>query len=496
MAGGEAVSSRHVTMSDDKVDVKPDTHNKSLLHVAVIAWLASFALPGVAFENESIPGFLLLLSIPIAWWIDGWAVYANIFFLWIAKELAAGRRPAFSVVAMLLLAATAPWCIGHRDLLNSSHIDPIVGWGWGAIVWGFSLLVLSATALARLGIGEKNAWVLVALFASVAPISLYVRNTQWHAANEQERKTYLRWTVAFTRVELCGIRLTQAVEIPNRDGVLAALDMDPKLQASGYAHPRVHLPDFAVFRESGYDWVDYSNAGFPGDFRVASEILHSRPLLEARKTGSGAVLRLTDGATNKIVYEQVLREVKREQRTDYCPSQNRQIENVMSPGYDGVISGILGKQLQAKKDDSVISKELSRTRCDLEQLQISDGWLFGLLDGRRIRVAKNLLDYASFCSDSYVGLANSRLSEEGAQKIQITSVYVLDRKSLKPLATFSERTLCKEYCFPLLRNKFKGLQFQDQKPILETTEGDITLSVRNSCINCMLPNERQGVSNP
>ena len=75
-----------------------------LLGAALLAWMVSMGSPVFATGADSPPlpgGGLMLLGLLFGWAANGWAVYANPFFLYTAWRLCMGKVPRKSILLML-----------------------------------------------------------------------------------------------------------------------------------------------------------------------------------------------------------------------------------------------------------------------------------------------------------------------------------------------------------------------------------------------------------
>lgn len=96
----------------------------ALAAIAAVLWLVSLGLTGFSYSGEARSGLeILLMGIPLGWMTTGgWAVYANIFFLWALVSVPINPNPTRSrgpVIAFVLATTGLP--------LFHSVSDPAVG---------------------------------------------------------------------------------------------------------------------------------------------------------------------------------------------------------------------------------------------------------------------------------------------------------------------------------------------------------------------------------
>lgn len=211
--------------------------SRNLNRIAVATWCVSLALPGfiVATRTEAYTSGLeiLLMGTLFGWMVNGWAVYSNFFFLAATIKLVGGKTPVRSVGFMLLLATTLPLFRGVIQDEGSGTALPVVSWGWGAILWLTSLLLLAMAAAVHGGVLNRLRVKLLSSAIGVTLIAIgIVHIQQTRNANLQEIEMFLSKGMAFTNAEFCGVPFSWPSESLVPPGELIKLDLEPKFLAS------------------------------------------------------------------------------------------------------------------------------------------------------------------------------------------------------------------------------------------------------------------------
>lgn len=141
------------------LDPMPTATNRSrisalvpwLIRASSIAWLVSLTLPGFVVNPSPEPWFgarILGYGLAFGWLCNGWAVYANIFFIYGLARLLLGAASVPAAIAAIGLAATLPL---FTDLPHGSSGAslPVLGWGSGVAFWLAALLLLFVATLLR-----------------------------------------------------------------------------------------------------------------------------------------------------------------------------------------------------------------------------------------------------------------------------------------------------------------------------------------------------------
>jgi len=96
------------------------------------------------------------------------------------------------------------------------------------------------------------------------------------------------------------------------------------------------------------------------------------------------------------------------------------------------------------------------------------------LDGRRVVFGRDVRNLSTFCSPSYVGLVFVRSGTVGAFDRLNSDVYLYDRQTLRPLASFSDKGGClvSGGCSGFVpAGNIDGLRIEDDKATINTAEG-------------------------
>lgn len=455
-----------------------------LAQAAIALWLVSLVLPGfqVDTRNQALFGFhVLLLGLPFGWMVLGFAVYANLFFLRAAYLMLQGRQPGASVVAMLGLAATLPFFRGVIRDEGSGTILPVASWGWGAALWLVALLLLAAAAALRAervsarGIRAMLGSVLVALLMLAG-----LQGLQWSRANAQERSLYLSGGLAFTLAPRCGLPVTPVDAALLPPGSAVVLEADAELLELAGSRPWLSLPEPLRSATPGHAWVTME-APEPGYIGVRLRVPASpeRPVVQAKATPDGAVLRLRASAGGPVLYEQPLRILKTlSGLTTYCPMPS-------GPGPEGALKLSPDTQLlkalgqSSTSPRAVLKDEVARTPCnlgtqDLDGIQGLREW-----DGREVILQESVRTRAGFCSESYMALVYLSHPTAADEKDLSPAVQVFDRRTLRPLAIFNDRRSCRQArCPEAAPGTAQGVRIGDATVVVETRVGEVPATRR------------------
>ncbi|NHZ37771.1 hypothetical protein [Massilia rubra] len=452
-----------------------------LLGAALLAWIISMGSPVFATGAYSPPlpgGGMLLLGLLFGWAANGWAVYANPFFLYAAWRLCMGKVPRKSIVLMLLFAATLPLLTGILDK-KGGHGSHAVSWGWGAFMWLWSLVLLTAaTAARRRIIGVRGALVLGLLIALsfVAALALHAR--QWRAAGHDDRALLLPHGMIYTTSDLCPVPLTWPVPSDAPGGEPLVLDIDARVLEPAGAGPALELPGgFTKAHAGGAAWIAYSDREDSLMIRQAAQ--PGTLLLEVKALGDGAVLRLLKGEPRRLLYEQRLASVDsgRGRPRSLCPLMARAPNYGLHFEYGGALLRAMGQGLPFAHDKPLARAEVVRQRCPIGSADIDGIARLRSLDGREVIAAGRMGGMSGFCSDSYVVLAGD-LARSGDARLRPV-VHVLDRKTLRPLARFDGQRSCPPaICAPGPEATLDGVRLEGDSAVIETSRGEYVATLR------------------
>ncbi|MDO1509857.1 MULTISPECIES: hypothetical protein [unclassified Neisseria] len=247
-------------------------HSPTLLKISLCFMICSFMLPGFYANYEAIYGYqIFLYGLLFGWAVvpGGWAVYANLFYMHIVfrlsrkEELYAGPRILATIIMMLLACCT--FFFSEFDWLLISRAM-VISWGWGAVLWGISLILLCAAQRVDLSRSIKQQ---VFPWLGVSALILLgvgiLKYSQWQRANDDEKKRYLPFGAAFTTETLSGIPyIPLPKEVPVSADTLFAIEGELNSKAKLNTHIdengntlRDHdLPD--RFQYGSYIWEKYT----------------------------------------------------------------------------------------------------------------------------------------------------------------------------------------------------------------------------------------------
>ncbi|NHZ41482.1 hypothetical protein [Massilia aquatica] len=445
-----------------------------LLGAALLTWMISMGSPVFATGAYSPPlpgGGILLLGLLFGWAANGWAVYANPFFLYAAWRLCMGKVPRKSIVLMLLFAASFALLNGIPGV-TIGHGPQAVSWGWGAFMWLWSLVLLTAATAARRSIiGVRGALVLglLMVLSFVAAVTLHGR--QWRAAGDEDREVLLPPGMIFTTSDLCPVALiSPPPDVPGGEPLV--LDLDVRVLKPAGAGPALALPGgFTEAHADGSAWIAYADRDDSLMIRQAAQ--PGTLVLQVKAQGDGAVLRLLKGEPRRVLYQQRLASVDNghARPRSLCPLMERPPNVGLRFEYGRVLLHAMGQGLPFTQDKPLVRAETARQRCPIGSADI-DG-IAGLrsLDGRQVIAAGRMGGMSGFCSASYVVLAGD-LARSGDTP-QRPVVYVLDRKSLRPLARFEGQRSCPpSICAPGPQATLGGVRLEGASAVIETARGE------------------------
>ncbi|MDR2186678.1 MAG: exosortase/archaeosortase family protein [Azonexus sp.] len=503
---------------------------------ALACWFVSLGLPGFFVEGAGVYSGLeiLLLGLRFGWLVNGWAVYANVFFpvLLVSAAMRRKRIPlalvVVSIVLMLLLAASLPLfagvpvSTGGWNILGHKII-PVSSWGWGAVVW------LTALLLAVAAVGLEERWLrggfviggllgLVGIYIAV----VVFHEQQWSTANSQERELYLESGMAFTVIPLCGAELTWPEGPLVATGEIPELDIDPALQAK--EPPYLELPDLEHYQSNGFEWIWNGGGQFYNDHFIKVRSPASQPpryTLQAKPVGhSGAVVRLIENATGQVLYEQKLNRQPQRVGQDYfidqyCPNEMTYNNNFYADprNYTKAVLRVLGQTgepIAATDAQRQLREETAQQPCDMGTEDIDGIKGLRTWDGRQailevlqeqdmiyvredkrneVRDETNeaLRQRKGFCSDNYIVLAINRGKPSSERYVHRGEINIFDRHTLRPLRSFRSKECRSESGYPannhdgpsdcpdISNEIITGIRISNDYPVIETTQGDIPM---------------------
>ncbi|WP_020484608.1 hypothetical protein [Methylomonas sp. MK1] len=455
-------------------------------HLAIAAlclWFFSLFFPGFkyGFGGETLNGiYILLLGIPFGWMSNGWAVYANVFFISVFFKVISEKKPVWSVLFMVGFAATLPLC--NEILVNENGgMSPITAWGWGAIIWIEALILMACAAFVQIGLlGARGLWLsgilMIAVFLGVYQLHL----RQLREANEQEKTLFLSGKMAFMTLDPCGIEVTWPERQMIQSNATLGVYMDAQLTEpkKGMPHLYLPMPDNYIEIQDDREWMVYGQYKGYG-IRVLRAKQNNYPVLEAKANQGGAVIRLI-GEKKEVLFEQLLRIKSLGDRSYYCPLDSQYEKNYpqgkLADGVDSALKIVLGfngspKQMEKK---SAISDELAEEHCGFHMIRLKDGKLHGVMDRRNVIIDFSWIeDYTEFCSDHYVALVQVNEGTKNDHSLG-GSMFLFDRNTLRPIVRFTSnsRKGSDKYSF-LNPNKLQSVRISQSSMLVQTEIGQL-----------------------
>jgi hypothetical protein len=131
---------------------------RNLLISAIVLWAVSLLLPAFSVHPSGPGGWggqwmgfqVLLYGLFLGFLCNGWAAYANIFFIICATRLSLKKAPFISLSLMLLCASTLISFKGVPRDEGTGVILEVTHWQIGAFVWAGALLTMAVAVLAQI----------------------------------------------------------------------------------------------------------------------------------------------------------------------------------------------------------------------------------------------------------------------------------------------------------------------------------------------------------
>jgi len=434
---------------------KSDKMAGKITAFSFILWMLSLALPGFTLDgnpSEEVYGVLILIEGVLLGWLTGvFAAYANIFYLYAAASLTKNETPVKSIIFMVCLAATTVFV---RSILadEGGGRASITSWGWGAIFWGVSLLLLVVAALTQAyQLSHRS---IVWMFGAIGLILLSIvglNRYQWSNANIQDRYAYLAPSMAFSTTKICDVPVTQVTQALVPEGERVSIDpsMDEFLKNS----LTWSGPILTRFEKNGYEWV-YRNRAPDLEIgrKAADDAKPPRFLLRTVPNDSGHSIQLVEKSSGQIAYEQ--RIVNGSYRNSgHCPSAHG------NQGYLQTIRKAVGQDQAAAYFTGPRQTEEGRTVCDADyQMAQSAG---------RSQPVK-------YCSEHFIAIwYPTRPPKDGTETIYL-SVLILDKASLALVDRFSSYIKCpSEDCAVASTKDIVGFRVDESRVYVLTTGGEL-----------------------
>lgn len=423
--------------------------SKSNLHlklacIALILWATSLILPGfmVGQHSEPMSGIsILLLGLFFGWLTMGWAVYANLFFIYAAIRLLANKVPSISLIIMAILSLTIIGFKGIPRDEGTGVILPVVGWGWGVVLWYMSQVILCLSALVRANkIQNKTVYASFAFLFLFLISILTMRYTQWSSFNTQERELFLPYGMAYSKMQACGTSFTWIDKPIVPANSVIRLNIEDSLFKNP---PGIKLPKLNNLLENGFVWRWYD---MPYQSKIDFAVIEPHPMkpdfiLTAIRTDKGAKIYVTNTNTGEIIYTQNLKEPKSwpGRGKYFCPYSTSSYWSNLDKGYDTAIYNALTypknySRLPVHKDDLI-------EKCDIQKSSTIREKDIYEWDGNILKIGYNQLYYSGLCSNNYAARVTISGPEDNSWHEPI--VWLHDRKTKKPIALFNSHRACR-----------------------------------------------------
>jgi hypothetical protein len=442
----------HEAGHPESEQIKSDRMARNITACSFILWVLSLALPGFTLDgnpSKEVYGVQILIQGVLLGWMTGvFAAYANVFYLYAAVSLTKNETPVKSIVLMVCLAATTVFV---RSILadEGGGRALITSWGWGAILWGISLLLLVVAVLTqtwRLS-NRSVAWMIGAIGVMLLSI-FWLNRYQWSSANVQDRTAYLASSMAFSATKLCDVPVTLVAKslVPAEDRVSVDSSMDVFLKN----YTQWSGPALSHFEKNGYEWV-YRNRAPDLEIgrKVAADAKPPRFLLRAAPHESGYQIQLVDKSSEQIVYEQ--RIVDGSFRgANHCPSAHGNL------GYLQTIRKAVSQDQAAAYFAGPRQTEEGRTLCSAE-------YQMPYVEGRREPV--------KYCSEHYIAIW---FPVKNPKDTIYLSALILDKTSLALVDRFSSYMKCpSEDCLTASTKEITGFRVDESRFYVLTTGGEL-----------------------
>lgn len=468
---------------------------KAIARIAVALWCISLALPtfiSVGGLSRMVGLEVLIAGIAMGWGVGGWAAYANVLFVVAAYGIFRdGRSVRMLCVAMMILAATTPLFDGPILSEATMESTPVASWGWGAVVWWISICLLSAAAWLQESKPSKAYTSSIAIGAlAVIALTLFVRIGQWQRANDQEKELYLPASMAFTTVDFCELPFNwpNGALISQSDQV--SIEIDTVLNVDYALGKSVYIPKISEPIVRGHRWINHQKVSpFMPEIKIGQEASSEGTfVLKVNETKDGATIRFINPSGIQV-FEQPLRRRASKTRLDqYCPYSGVPNSEVPYRGYYDALITALQPRLeipQTIENTQTVRSQGRRLSLQMEAAgscassEEVGGGRKGIqtLDGRPVMLGNDARSFASFCSENYLALVFVRSSSAESGADLNSDVFVYDRKSLRPMAEFGDRSGCvaSNTCVKgILPRRIDGLVISDEWVRVRTDLGEST----------------------
>ncbi len=414
------------------------SNSKIFPTLAIVFWCASLVVPAIMFEGQSyfLGWHVLVFGMAFGWLCNGWAVYANLFFLIAFIRLLHHKTPWISSLLMLGLAALLPLFSGAPANEGTDVIDAVVSWGLGAVFWMTAMYFIVAAVIARhlrisvvAGVVTSVA-ILLLVYVILCVNYLNVRKL----ANDQEREMYLSKGMMLPVVKMSGVPFKFPRGNPELKNEIVTLKVDAALKSGDENTPKLFIPKIVNYREDGYQWITAPLLG-GGSLTLRTKSEDESIILEITKNPPGVLVRIFNVKTNKEFFRQQLRILNRNHSRFYYPLATR---NGVEKGYDSAILRVLGRDknvsAETKSHRVSIEGDFGNISCNVNKFDDANG--FSVWDNREVVFEPSLIaKNQGICSERYMYLIGLvwKSTKEAAPFVR-----VFDRRSLSHVASYGE----------------------------------------------------------
>lgn len=461
---------------------------KTLANFSVVLWAISLLLVGF-HARDTWYGLMILLFSPLAFLggLGGLAAYANWFYWWICLRLALRKQPFIATFLMMGLALLT--LVFEEPLGASGSYASVKYWGYGAVLWGFSLLLMVAAVLdtrpyrSRKQVIKPYAIVFCVMMLGILGLKLW----QWQQASPEEREAYLPLEAAFTTRLLTGIPLNPPPEsLPNNHlplevvGDLSySLGFDLKVNEIAF-----RLPE--TFLYQGY-LVEKRKRDFP--IFTPSNIQPAYRYQVIPKEENRAISILHDVANNKEIWRGEVQYYYHKWARQY-PDYDSEIETLFDVG-----------ELPALPPTQDLPKHtVLKQACPVQPipaafLQINDPYLdiknsYLNLDNRiayfRRNVANSKIRTRLFCNENWIAALRFEPYSHSKKGLSLFDVAIHQRNNFASLDRFelpaNQQTPSKTRAIALLNqygddalHQIQEIELKDNQVIVKHLSGDMIL---------------------
>jgi hypothetical protein len=453
-----------------------------LVGVALLLWMTSLVLPSFVVLSRVGPMYgaaTLMSGLLFGWAVAGWAAYANLFFGYAALQLARGKETVVAIVAMFALGLLIVTFRGVIRDEGSGTVLPVVSWGWGALLWGYSLLVMALAAAARANILHRlTATVCLSVLVATAIAVAVIGHGQRERANLQEQELYLPSGIAFTLVPFTGLPFAWPSKAAVPAGEEVAFEVDDFFAGFVPGRPYLFLPTPQLLRQHGSDWRVF-HYGAKDMIKVRQQGQLARYVLQVKQVKDRGSIKLLDSERAAPLYEQPLVLRFGNAQTDVLPFSNGWTH--ASYTVQAAVSRALGVTPQQRPALVKLSDEGGNLPCNPKSQQ---GTIPNLAkwDGRDVIVDPAIFERAvALCSSSYIAVIRIRAepsySVVGSQVVSARTfspvVRLYDRKTLAPIGNFVDGKPCQRDCEGADPVRVRRFRIRDQGALIESEAGEL-----------------------